>query len=67
MSTFRLALHAVSGKTMVEVWEGREFIAAIYPSDVNNFKIVSKFPIVCNADGYENPYATMVTIGSTPP
>lgn len=44
MTTFQLALHfATDARGVIEVWEGSEFIAAIYPGDEpRTLRIISK-------------------------
>lgn len=44
MSSFKLAFHSVTGRRIVEVWEGDEFIASIYPDEriPRAIKIISK-------------------------
>ncbi len=46
MTSFKLAFHSLTGRRMVEVFEGDEFIAAIYPDDgERTIKVVSKHPM----------------------
>lgn len=62
MSAFRMAFHALTGRRMIEVWDADEFIAAIYPGDGPEFKIVSKFGFKVDADD-DTPPGLKVTIG----
>jgi len=39
---FRIAPHTLTGKPMVEVWQGGEFIASIYAHE-DGLRIVSKY------------------------
>jgi hypothetical protein len=50
MIRFRLAHHTTHAATIVEIWEGERFIAAIYPGDGDDpaasaIRVVSKHPI----------------------
>jgi hypothetical protein len=63
MSSFKIAFHSVTGRRMVEVWDGAHFIAAIYPGDGSDFKIVSKFPINTTERADEQVNETTIIIG----
>lgn len=53
---FRIATHTGTGKPMVEVWQGGEFIASIYAHE-DGMRIVSKY-----LDGVEHQVATPPSI-----
>lgn len=51
MSRFVLSEHAIHDRVVVEVWEGDEFIATIYPvPGQRDIKIVSKHRLVAKDD-----------------
>ena len=64
MSSFRLAFHTVTGRRIVEVWEGDQLIASIYPEH-RGVKIVSKFSMATIMDE-RPPAALQVILGEVP-
>lgn len=61
MTSFRLAFHEITGRRIVEVWDGEEFIAGIYPA-VRGVQVVSKHPMEIAKDN-EPPAAVLVEFG----
>ncbi len=53
---FRIVPHTLTGKPMVEVWQGGEFIASIHAHE-DGMRIVSKY-----LDGVEHEVATPPSI-----
>lgn len=52
MSSFALSFHSQSGRRVVEVWEGDQIVACIYPGDQTGatLRVVSKFEIAVDYD-----------------
>lgn len=66
MSSFKLAFHSMTGRRIVEVWEGDAMVAAIYPDDETpgTIKIISKHLITAHDD--RQPQESMNVIPATP-
>jgi hypothetical protein len=65
MTSFKMSFHSVTGRRMVEVWEGKQFIAAIYPDDgKRSIKIISKFGVTAMPVDDEQPAAMMIEFGA---
>ncbi len=65
MSSFKLAFHNITGRRIVEVWEGRDFIAAIYPDDAQPraFRVITKYPTAIMKDDKAIPHAINIIVG----
>jgi len=69
MTSFKLTFHNVSGRRIVEVWDGDDYIAGIYPSHETprQIHVVSKHPIaVAERDDAAPVNAFNITIGKLP-
>lgn len=63
MSSFKFAFHAQSGRRMIEIWNGEEFIGAIYPAE-RGVHIVSKHSLDVTEPKSSIPgNSLMITIG----
>jgi hypothetical protein len=51
MTELRSAPHGVLGRTVIEVWSGGHFIAAIYGTDRPGLRILSKYPMISQQAG----------------
>lgn len=52
------------GRGVIEVWDGDELIAAIYPGADRALKIVTKFPLAVRLDDSADPAAAIIEIGT---
>jgi hypothetical protein len=59
---FRVVAHFNGGR-VVEVWDGREFIAAIYAGE-RSVRVISKYPMTESRDETATPTAINIQIGS---
>jgi hypothetical protein len=64
MTTFRAAKHSNHGRQIVEVFDGPEFIAGIYPGENRMVRIVTKHPVETTTVADETSVKVVtVTIG----
>lgn len=63
MSSFKLAFHETNGRRIVEVYDGDELIAAIYPTTERDIRVISKNPMTVVRHDEPAPSVVQIKFG----